>query len=399
MKRIELIKMVLFNIWANGFRAMLTALGIIVGTATIILVVAVGQGSQAAVQEQYSRLNAGTIQVMSARGQNVRNHLSQKDVDAILQNCPSVKTAALTINTRTTIAHNDISNTASLLGAYPAAAVLNNYTVAQGRFVVQDDIDAHNKVVVIGNQVVEDYFDGDVNAALGGELKINSRPYEVVGILTRVGDTSAFGGGTDDSVIVPYSVAERYLVGRNSSPSILALAADVTDAGTAVEEITATLLETHKVTTDTEDFMVRDAGSRLASAQESARTMSLLLIIIASTTLIVGGIGIMNVMFVSVKERTREIGILKAIGAKRQEILKQFLLEAVFISMLGGIIGLIIGSIAVPLLENYVGIRADASAYGIILGIVFALLTGTFFGFYPAMKASELSPLEALRYE
>jgi len=399
MHLIDLINMVLFNIWANRFRAMLTALGIIVGTATIILVVAVGQGSEAAVNEQYSRLNAGTITVMSARGEGLRLPLTEDDVEAIKENCSSVQEVSLAINTRTDIAYSDVTGTVSLLGAYPEAAVLNNYTMDQGSFITTEDIESRNRVVVIGNEIVQDYFGGDVSQALGAELKINKRAYEVVGVLTRVGDTSSSGGGTDDSVIVPYTVAQRYLVGKNTMPMIVALAADIKNATDAVAEITVTLQDTHNVDAGEEDFMVRDAGSRLVSAQESANTMSLLLIIIAASTLVVGGIGIMNVMFVSVKERTREIGILKAIGAKRNDILLQFLFEAVIISLIGGVIGLILGSIFIPLLVAYMGVRADASVYGIVLGIFFALLTGTFFGFYPALKASELSPLEALRYE
>lgn len=196
-------------------------------------------------------------------------------------------------------------------------------------------------------------------------------------------------------MIVPYTVAEKYILGNATRPRITALAKDFDSVPLAIKEIETVLQKTHKGEID---FVVRDAGSRLAAAQDSAKTMTLLLTIVGTIVLVVGGIGIMNVMFVSVKERTHEIGILRAIGAEKRDILLEFLLESVIISLVGGVTGTMLGSALVPL-SQYVGFEAISSAKGVNLGLFFSVITGTLFGYYPATKAANLSPLEALRYE
>jgi putative ABC transport system permease protein len=201
----------------------------------------------------------------------------------------------------------------------------------------------------------------------------------------------------DDSAFIPYTVGEKYLLGTRANPTIIVQATGLETVQSAIEDITNILNETHRAG-GAEQFRILDAGSRLVAAQESARTMSLLLLAVAAVVLIVSGIGIMNVMFVTVKERTREIGTLKAIGAKKREILGQFLIEAVVISLVGGVLGVIIGFAAVPLLK-YFELPALPSISGILLGLVFSVITGVFFGFYPAWKAAELNPIDALRYE
>ncbi|RKO65580.1 ABC transporter permease [Desulfofundulus salinus] len=397
MKYSELIKMVFVNIYANKFRAFLTALGIIVGAATILLVVAVGKGGEASVAEQFAKLNVGTIYVMSARGSDMyRKPLTTTDVEAIKEKAPSVEMVTIYNNGKAGTSYNDITFQGDVIGAFPEYQALSNLKLQAGVFISDEDNEQRNRVAVLGAELVDELFGGDAAAAVGSTVKIDRRNFLVIGVLERLGDATG-GVNTDESAIVPYVVAEKYLLGANVYPRIIALARDLESVPSAMQEIAGVLRETHRIRGQ-DDFLIRDAGSRLAAAQNTARTMSVLLVIVATIVLVVGGIGIMNVMFVSVKERTREIGILKAIGARKKDILLQFLLEAVIISLAGGVIGIILGALLVPLMQ-YFDLKAIPTLQGGILGLVFSVATGTFFGYYPALKAASLSPLEALSHD
>lgn len=396
MKFDELCKMVLINIWANRFRAFLTTLGITVGAATIILVVAVGKGGQASVAEQFAKLSVGTIFIMPSTSQGYKIPLSVRDVAAIKEKSSSVNKVSISVNGKASASYNDVTSQPSVLGAFPELQALYNLNIHRGKFFTDEDENKRNRVAVLGADLADELFGTGAPQAVGSVIKINRRNVEVVGVVSRMGDSSG-GISIDSSAIMPYSVAEKYILGPDAQPRITALARDLKSVPSAIAEITAVLRDTHKIK-GADDFMVRDAGSRLAAAQSTAGTMSVLLIIVAVIVLIVGGIGIMNVMFVSVKERTREIGILKAIGAKRKDILLQFLLEGMIISFAGGIIGACLG-IAISPLTQYMSLKAIPSLSGILVSLAFSVVTGTFFGYYPAQKAAGLSPLEALRYE
>lgn len=395
MSLFEIFRAVLTNLRANKFRVFLTALGIIVGSLTIILVVGIGRGSQASVEEQFAKLNAGTIYVMPTQGSTSRVVLEPEDLQAIKDNAPSVQAATISVNGRAKISFYRTSYDTSVTGVLDDYQPLNNIVMSYGEFIRFGDSESKNRTAVLGSDLAEILFEGDASMAVGNAITIANRKFEVIGVMERLGDSTQ-GINIDESVIIPYETAVKYIVGNDVKPRIIALASDVDQVQMAIDEIGGILYE--KYGSDASGFQIRDAGSRLVVAQDSARTMSILLVSIAVIVLIVGGIGIMNVLFVSIKERTKEIGILKALGARRRDILLQFLIESVLISTTGGLIGIVLGFIVMPLMA-YIEIRTIPSVYGNLLALFFSIATGTFFGYYPAMKAAGLRPIEALSYE
>lgn len=395
MKLKQLFKLVLINIYHNKTRTFLTTLGVIVGTATIFLVVAIGKGGEAQVNEQYSKLNVGTIIVMPAVRGKVVDPLTEKDAELFAES-ENIAGAFPILGGTGDINYGDYSHRGDFTAIYPEFQENNNLTIEQGRALDDEDEKKRNKCAVLGAELADILTDGNPSEIVGQSISINSRKFEVIGLYNRVGDTGS-PMSYDDSAFIAYSVGKKYLLGTKANPVIMVQATGLETVQSAIEDITNVLNETHRMG-GVEQFRIRDAGSRLAAAQESARTMSLLLLAVAAVVLIVSGIGIMNVMFVTVKERTREIGTLKAIGAKKREILSQFLVEAVIISLTGGVLGVIIGFFSVPVLK-YFELPALPSISGVLLGLIFSVITGVFFGFYPALKAAELNPIDALRYE
>lgn len=391
----QLFKLIFINITQNKMRTFLTTLGVIVGTATIFLVVAIGKGGEAQVNEQYSKLNVGSVIVMPASRGRVVDPLTKEDAETFLTSA-NIAEAYPILRGNGNINYNNYSTNGGFTGIEPQFQTSNNLTVQLGRAIEDTDEEKKSKVAVIGAELANTLTDGYLSEIVGQSITINSRKFEVIGIYNRVGDSGS-GMSYDDAVFIPYSAAERYLLGTRANPTINVQATGLDTVTAAINDITDILNETHRAG-GADQFRILDAGSRLAAAQQSAKSMSMLLLAVAAVVLVVSGIGIMNVMFVTVKERTKEIGTLKAIGAKKQEILKQFLIEAVIISLTGGIIGVIVGFAALPVL-SYFEMAVLPSLSGVFLGLIFSVVTGVFFGFYPALKAANLSPLEALRYE
>lgn len=392
----QLFKMVLINIYTNKIRTFLTTLGVIVGTATIFLVVAIGKGGEDQVNQQYSQLNVGTIMVMPAMRGKVVSPLTKNDA-TLFQESTSISVAFPVLSGKGDISYDNISYTGSFSAIQPEFQEVNHFVLKEGSFLSSEDESKHNKYTILGAEIAETLAEGNPTSSLiGATITVNQRRFTVIGILEMIGDSGP-GINYDEAAFVPYSVGQKYLLGSKANPTIVAQAADIDSVQNAINDITSILDENHRMG-GAEQFRIRDAGSRLVAAQESARTMSLLLLAVAIVVLIVSGIGIMNVMFVSVKERTKEIGTLKALGAKKKEILTQFLSEAVVISMVGGIIGVILGGASLPIL-TYFTLPALPSLTGVLLGLLFSAVTGIFFGFYPALKAASLNPIDALRYE
>lgn len=388
------------SLFANKTRSFLSMLGIIIGVATVIAVFAIGQGAQESVNAQFQNLSANSIMVMPQRGRGMTGSSKLKTADAqvIKEKSQLVASAAGAIMGNSSVSYGSNEKSYSVIGVDDSYLAISNLEVVSGRAISAEDISTKAAVAVVGNTVVKNLFT-DGTDPVGSTIVVGSKRVQVIGVLAELG--SRLGPlSVDEAVIVPDSFAQKSLFGSRGQIMINIQAKTVDDVVLATEEITSILRTEHKLkTTQENDFSIMDAGSMVSAAQESATTMKILLTAIAAITLLVSGIGIMNVMFVTVAERTKEIGIAKAIGGKQSDVLSQFLLESVILSMVGGGIGLIIGQSSIPII-TYFNLMTMASSWtGPLIGFTFSILVGITFGFYPAYKASRLDPVDALRSE
>ncbi|MFA6194481.1 MAG: ABC transporter permease [Patescibacteria group bacterium] len=396
---LEIIKMAFESLLAKKTRTFLSMLGIIIGVATVIAVFAVGQGAQESVNSQFQNMSANSILIMPNRGRGFTSSSKLKTADAqLLLSADHIASATGAIQGNATVSYGSVDKSYSVVGVDQNFISISNLTVEQGRGIEQDDVDNKTTVGVIGATVVSDLF-SDGTSPIGSEITVGGKKIEIVGVLKKLGSRIGMIS-VDSAVIIPSTTAEKSILGSKGQVMITTAVDNVDNSGLATSSITALLREEHKLKASQEnDFQIMDAGSMVAAAQASAKTMSTLLTAIAAITLLVSGIGIMNVMFVTVAERTKEIGISKAIGGKQSDILSQFLLESVILSMVGGIIGMIIGQGAIPIISYFNIISMASSINGPIIGFSFSVIVGVFFGFYPALQASRLDPVDALRSE
>ena len=394
----KLLKASTQSIFRNKMRSFLTSLGIIIGVGSVIVMVAVGSGSQAQIKRQIQSMGTNLIMVMPPRGPREANRLTMDDVAKL--RTESSYLAAISGVVRMSSAKvvggsGDWST--SVYGIEPGYFDIKSWTLGSGDFFTDKDLSRRAKVAVIGSTVAEELFPGE--DPVGKSIRISTTPFTIVGVL---GSKGAGNNGTDqdDIVMVPLDTAVNRLMrdGNVQSIEMSIIREDLMDEAQA--EITAILMEAHRLTADDDmDFSVLNQSEIIATASQTSETLTSLLAAIAGVSLIVGGIGIMNIMLVSVTERTREIGIRMSVGARKRDILLQFLSESVILSLLGGFLGIVLALALAWALEAFMGMPTIVSPSVIAASAGFAAAVGIFFGFYPARKAANLYPIDALRYE
>jgi putative ABC transport system permease protein len=394
----------------NKLRSALTMLGIVIGVGAVITMVAVGAGAQARVAEQIQSLGSNMLIVLSGSalaggvrmGSGSQLTITEDDAWAIQREITAVAAAAPTSRGGAQVVYGNLNWATGIQGVTLEFFTTREWDVADGRLFTQEEVDGAGKVALLGQTVAGNLFaDGD---PLGQVIRIKNVPFTVIGLLERKGQTT-FGQDQDDTVLIPLGTAKRKVLGvsQANARSVGSIAVKVREARAmpeAEQEIRGLLRQRHRLQPFQEDdFNIRNLTEVLQSQEASSRVLTLLLAAIASVSLLVGGIGIMNIMLVSVTERTREIGLRMAVGARGRDILLQFLVEAVTLSLIGGAIGITVGLAGSSAVAYFARWRTLVSTEAVVVAFGFAAAVGVFFGFYPARKAAALSPIDALRYE
>ncbi len=399
----EILRFALHGLGANKLRSGLTTLGILIGVGAVILLVAIGNGSSRQIQESIQRLGTNTLTVMPFRGRQAAQagvtprDLTVADAQALAdrQGAPDVKSVSPVVSTQATATYEETSHQISqVVGTYPTYFEATNSPVAAGAAFTDQDVTEARKVVVLGQSAAEELF-GRVDP-IGRKVRLNGVPFQVVGVLATKGSTGF--QDADDVAVAPLTAVQNALTGYGSLSQIVvqAVSADATDAAKA--EISAILDARHDIADPASaDYRILDQAQLLETSSETARTFTLLLAAVAAISLLVGGIGVTNIMLVTVTERTREIGIRKAIGATRGAILGQFLTEATLLSLFGGALGVLLALLLSRF--RWGGVEPVVVPSSIALAFGVSVLIGLFFGSYPANRAASLRPIEALRHE
>jgi putative ABC transport system permease protein len=406
MDVMAIIRIAMRALARNKMRSSLTMLGIIIGVGAVIAMVSVGQGAQQQAQQQIAAMGSNMLFVGSGTvtrggmrmGSGATKTLLYDDMLAILRECPAVKAAAPGSQSSAQVVYGNDNWATQINGTEPQYFEIRTWPFQEGSSFSQGDVDMAANVAVIGETVRKNLF--GATDPVGETVRISNLPFKVVGVLVPKGTSAAMGQDQDDIILVPITTLQKKITGQNWLRWIMVSAVSREASYTAQQQITSLLRDRHRIRPgQDDDFMVRNLADVADLADQQARLFTVLLASIASISLIVGGIGIMNIMLVSVTERTREIGIRMAIGATEGDVQQQFLIEAVVLSLVGGAVGITSGVGASYLITQTLGWPVLVSPMAIVAAVVFSTAVGIFFGFYPARKAARMDPIEALRYE
>ena len=407
MNLLMIIRVAFRALVRNKMRAALTMLGIIIGVSAVIAMVSIGQGASASVQAQIDSIGTNLLFV-SAGAQNVggvrsgtgdtgTNTLTVDDLDAIKREVPSVSMVTPSVNTRAQLIAGNMNWNTQLQGVSEQYPDIRKWAIQSGSFFTDADVRTASRVIVIGQTLADTLYAG--SDPVGQDIRVSNLPFRVVGVMAAKGQDPQ-GRDQDDIAFAPYTTVQKKVLGRDRVQIAYVSAISQDATYTAQSQITDLLRQRHKLTaSEPDDFTVRNMTDIAEAANETSRTMTILLACIAGVSLLVGGIGIMNIMLVSVTERTREIGIRMAIGARSSAVRSQFLIESIVLSLTGGTVGILLGiglSLAIPAM---LGWPTLVSMMAIVGSVIFSAAVGIFFGYYPARKAAALDPIEALRYE
>lgn len=406
MKIFNLIRIALKAVKRNKLRAFLTMLGIIIGVAAVIAMMAIGQGSKQSINNSLSSMGSNMITVMPSsnmqggvriQGSSFQT-LTINDVNAIKDNVTGIKDVSPVSSSNGQSINGSENWPTNMQGVDTGYLNIRQIKVKDGIMFSEDDVAASAKVCLVGKTVVDNLFPGGENP-IGKIIRFNKIPFQVIGVLEEKGQSS-FGQDQDDIILAPYTTVQKRINATIYFQNIYVSAASQETSDAAQKQIEQTLRQTHRLAADAEDdFSIRTQAELIKTIGSTSSMLTILLTAIASISLLIGGIGIMNIMYVSVTERTKEIGLRMSIGARGIDILMQFLIEAILLSVVGGLIGVVIGIAASMLIGSFLHWPTLVSQTSIIVSFLVCAFTGVFFGYYPAQKASRLDPIEALRYE
>jgi len=405
MNYINSIKIALNALKRNKFRAFLTMLGIIIGVASVIVMLAIGQGSKKSIQDQMSGMGTNLIFAMPGAeqkggvrmGNSDAKSMKLSDVDAIEKNCPAISDVSPEVRSSGQAVLGNQNWPTSIYGVNNKYFNIKKYTIGRGRTFTETEIQTYAKVCLVGQTVVENLF-GKTDP-IGQSIRFKNIPLLIIGILGEKGE-NGMGQDQDDLVMAPYTTVQKRILAITHIQSIAASAASESQNEAAIEQITASLRHSHKLKTgDDDDFQVRSQSEMVQMFSSISDIMTLLLGAISGISLLVGGIGIMNIMYVSVTERTREIGLRLSVGGRGNDILLQFLIESILLSVFGGVIGIILGIVATQVMASIMSWPVVITTISVVMSFLVCSAIGIFFGWYPARKAASLNPIDALRYE
>ncbi len=402
----NLIKVALKALSNNKFRGFLTMLGIIIGVGSVIAMLAIGQGSKRSIREQISEMGSNMIMIHPGTGRfgGVRQSASSmqtlkiEDYKTIINESSYISACSPSVNSSGQAIYGANNTPTTIYGINQDYMDIRKYTVSEGEMFTNQDVARAAKVCVVGQTIVDNLFPNGEDP-LGKTIRFGKIPFKIIGVLTSKGYNS-MGMDQDDLILAPYTTVQKRILAITYLQGIFASAVTEELSDKAIDELTAILRQNHNIRPGEEDdFNIRSQEELSSMMSSTSDLMTVLLACIAGISLLVGGIGIMNIMYVSVTERTREIGLRMSIGAKGRHILWQFLIEAVIISVVGGIIGVLLGIGAAAAIKYIAGWPVFVQPYSVILSFAVCTVTGIFFGWYPAKKASNLDPIEAIRYE